>query len=36
LNPEEFMNWWAVSASARMHKIIADEAFKKFKEKFSE
>lgn len=35
LNPDEFMNWWAVSASAKMHKIIADEAFKKFKENFS-
>ncbi|MFN3873440.1 MAG: SGNH/GDSL hydrolase family protein [Ignavibacterium sp.] len=35
LNPEEFMNWWAVSASAKMHKIIADEAFEKVKEKFS-
>lgn len=35
LNPEEFMYWWAVSASAKVHKIIADEAFKKFKEKFS-
>lgn len=36
LNPEEFMNWWAVSASAKMHKIIATEALKKLKEKFSE
>lgn len=36
LNPEEFMNWWAVSASAKMHKIIAEEAFKQLKEKFSE
>ncbi len=36
LNPDEFMNWWAVSASAKMHKIIADEAIKIFKEKFSE
>lgn len=26
LNPDEFMNWWAVSASAKMHRIIADEA----------
>jgi len=26
LNPDEFMNWWAVSASAKVHKIIADEA----------
>jgi phospholipase/lecithinase/hemolysin len=28
LNPDEFMNWWAVSASAKVHKIIADEALK--------
>src|SRR5690606_22352229 len=28
LNPDEFMNWWAVSASAIVHKIIADEAVK--------
>lgn len=28
LNPDEFMNWWAVSASAKVHKIIADEAYK--------
>ncbi len=28
LNPDEFMNWWAVSASAKVHKIIADEAIK--------
>lgn len=27
LNPDEFMNWWAVSASAKMHQIIADRAF---------
>lgn len=26
LNPDEFMNWWAVSASAKIHKIISDEA----------
>ncbi|HAY71156.1 MAG TPA: hypothetical protein DCX89_04640 [Saprospirales bacterium] len=26
LNPDEFMNWWAVSASAKVHRIIADEA----------
>jgi hypothetical protein len=26
LNPDEFMNWWAVSASAKVHKIIAEEA----------
>lgn len=26
LSPDEFMNWWAVSASAKVHKIIADEA----------
>jgi len=28
LNPDDFMNWWAVSASAKVHKIIADEALK--------
>lgn len=28
LNPDEFMNWWAVSASAKVHKIIAEEAIK--------
>lgn len=28
LNPDEFMNWWAVSASAKVHKVIADEALK--------
>ncbi|GAB4346940.1 MAG: hypothetical protein OHK0038_27010 [Flammeovirgaceae bacterium] len=28
LNPDEFMNWWAVSASAKVHKIVAEEAFK--------
>jgi len=28
LKPDEFMNWWAVSASAKMHKILADEALK--------
>lgn len=27
LNSDEFMNWWAVSASAKMHQIIADRAF---------
>jgi hypothetical protein len=26
LNPDEFMNWWAVSASAKGHKIVAEEA----------
>ncbi len=26
LHPDEFINWWAVSASAKVHKIIADEA----------
>jgi phospholipase/lecithinase/hemolysin len=36
LNADEFMNWWAVSASAKMHKIIADEAIKIVKEKISE
>lgn len=28
LDPDEFMNWWAVSASAKVHKIIAEEAVK--------
>ncbi|MFN3666253.1 MAG: SGNH/GDSL hydrolase family protein [Sediminibacterium sp.] len=28
LNPDQFMNWWAVSASAKVHKIIAGEAVK--------
>lgn len=28
LHPDEFMNWWAVSASAKVHKIIAEEAVK--------
>ena len=28
LNPDLFMNWWAVSASAKVHKIITDEAIK--------
>ena len=28
LNPDEFLNWWAVSASAKMHKILADEALR--------
>lgn len=28
LSPDEFMNWWAVSASAKVHKIIAEEALK--------
>lgn len=28
LNPDEFMNWWAVSASAKMHQIISEEAMK--------
>ncbi|MBK9292461.1 MAG: SGNH/GDSL hydrolase family protein [Bacteroidetes bacterium] len=26
LDPDLFMNWWAVSASRKVHKIIADEA----------
>lgn len=30
LNPNKFMNWWALSASAAMHTIIAEEAFKLF------
>ncbi len=25
LDPDEFMNWWAVSASAKMHQIIAND-----------
>lgn len=28
LNPDLFMNWWAVSASAKVHTIIANEAVK--------
>lgn len=36
LNPDDFMNWWAVSASAKMHKIIANEVIKVYKEYFSE
>lgn len=28
VNPDEFMNWWAVSASAKVHKIVAEEAIK--------
>ena len=28
LNPDEFMNWWAGSASAGMHRILATEALK--------
>lgn len=28
LNPDEFMNWWAVSASAKVHRILAEEAVK--------
>jgi phospholipase/lecithinase/hemolysin len=28
LNPDEFMNWWAVSASAKVHKVIAEEVLK--------
>jgi phospholipase/lecithinase/hemolysin len=27
LSPDEFMNWWAVSASAKVHQIIAEEAY---------
>ncbi len=34
LNPDEFMNWWAVSASAKVHKIIADEALNFINSKF--
>lgn len=28
LSPDQFMNWWAVSASANVHKIVSDEAVK--------
>lgn len=28
MNPDEFLNWWAVSVSAAMHRIIAKEAIK--------
>lgn len=28
LNPDKFMNWWAVSASAKMHEIISNEVIK--------
>ena len=31
LSPDDFMNWWAVSASARMHKILAEKALETFK-----
>jgi len=30
LNPDEFMNWWAVSASAKMHQIIGNKAAELF------
>lgn len=33
-NPDEFMNWWAVSASAAMHRIIADSAFAMMQKEF--
>ena len=33
LNPDVFMNWWAVSASAQMHRIIATEALSVLKQK---
>ena len=28
LNPDQFMNWWAVSASVRVHRVIGEEALK--------
>lgn len=31
LNPDDFMNWWAVSASAKMHRILAEKALETFK-----
>lgn len=34
LNPDEFMNWWAVSASAAMHSVIASSAVKSFKAQY--
>jgi phospholipase/lecithinase/hemolysin len=33
LNPDVFMNWWAVSASAKVHKILSDEAINFIKSK---
>lgn len=30
LNPNEFLSWWAVSASAKMHKIIGDFSIQEF------
>ncbi|MCU0333156.1 MAG: SGNH/GDSL hydrolase family protein [Ignavibacteriaceae bacterium] len=30
LNPDEFINWWAVSASAKMHTIIGEYAIQEF------
>lgn len=31
LNPDDFMNWWAVSASAKMHQILAEKALEAYK-----
>ena len=31
-NPDKFMNWWAVSASAKVHKIVGDKAVEFFQE----
>jgi hypothetical protein len=33
MDPDEFMNWWAVSASAKVHQIIAGEAIRFVKSK---
>lgn len=30
-NPDMFMNWWAVSASAKVHKILGEEALRFYK-----
>lgn len=30
-NPDDFMNWWAVSASAKMHRILGEKALVAFK-----
>lgn len=30
LNPDDYMNWWAVSASAKMHKILAEKALETY------
>lgn len=31
-NPDKFMNWWAVSASAKVHQILGNKAFDFYKE----